>query len=77
MAMKRNKWDKSKIKALRSYLDMTQAGLAGEMGTRQQTISEWEVGLYEPRGASVTLLTMIADRAGFRYKAEYDETEKK
>jgi DNA-binding transcriptional regulator YiaG len=76
MAMKRNKWDRSKIRALRYHLDMTQAELAGEMGTRQQTISEWEVGLYEPRGASVTLLTMIAERAGFRYQAEYDDAGK-
>jgi hypothetical protein len=37
------------------------------MGTRQQTISEWETGMYQPRGASVTLLNLVAERAGFRY----------
>lgn len=76
MKMKQNKWDKSQVKALRCYLDMTQSELAGEMGTRQQTISEWEVGMYEPRGASVKLLTMIAERTRFRYQAEYDEKDK-
>ncbi len=36
---------------------------------RQQTISEWETGLYQPRGASRTLLTLIAERARFPYQA--------
>ena len=39
------------------------------MGTRQQTVSEWEVGMYQPRGASVTLLSIIAERAKFKYEA--------
>ncbi len=39
------------------------------MGTRQQTISEWELGLYKPRGASSTLLSIIAERAEFKYEA--------
>jgi DNA-binding transcriptional regulator YiaG len=75
MTVKKNKWDKSRIKALRVHLSMTQAELAGEMGTRQQTISEWETGIYEPRGASSTLLTMIAERAGFQYKAGNEKEE--
>ena len=37
---------------------------------RQQTISEWETGLYQPRGASRTLLTLIAERARFPYQAQ-------
>ena len=37
------------------------------MGTRQQTISEWETGLYKPRGASRSLLNIIAERASFSY----------
>jgi DNA-binding transcriptional regulator YiaG len=41
--------------------------MADEMGTRQQTISEWEKEMYRPRGASSTLLTIIAERADFRY----------
>jgi DNA-binding transcriptional regulator YiaG len=67
------KWDGSRIKALRGYLDMTQVELADEMGIRQQTVSEWEVGMYSPRGASAKLLTVIAERAGFRYEAKNEK----
>ncbi len=41
--------------------------MADELGTRQQTVSEWETSLYRPRGASARLLTIIAERAGFKY----------
>ena len=41
--------------------------MAEELGTRQQTISEWETAQYLPRGTSSTLLNMIAERADFRY----------
>jgi len=51
-------------------MGLTQAQMADEMGTRQQTISEWETGQYEPRGASAQLLTLIAERAGFVYEAK-------
>ncbi len=62
-------WDQSSIKALRSHLKLTQAGMAEKLGTRQQTISEWETGEYQPRGTSSRLLSIIADRSGFEYKA--------
>jgi DNA-binding transcriptional regulator YiaG len=39
------------------------------MGTRQQTISEWETGMYKPRGTSTTLLSIIAEQAKFEYQA--------
>jgi DNA-binding transcriptional regulator YiaG len=68
-----HKWNRSRIKALRGYLDMTQVELADEMGIRQQTVSEWETGTYIPRGASVKLLTMIAERTGFSYEAKENE----
>jgi DNA-binding transcriptional regulator YiaG len=41
--------------------------MAEELGTRQQTISEWETGMYRPRGTSATLLTLVAERSGFKY----------
>jgi DNA-binding transcriptional regulator YiaG len=41
-----------------------------ELGTRQQTISEWETGMYQPRGTSVTLLSIIAERSDFKYKVK-------
>jgi len=46
---------------------MTQAEFARELGVRQQTVSEWETGRYRPRGASVRLLSILAER-----RAPYD-----
>jgi DNA-binding transcriptional regulator YiaG len=62
-------WDSEGIRALRAHLRLTQQELADELGTRQQTISEWETGLYRPRGTSATLLSLIAERASFNYAA--------
>lgn len=61
------RWDSQTIRALRGHLGLTQRELAERLGTRQQTISEWEIGLYQPRGASATLLSMVAERADFKY----------
>ena len=66
-------WDSEGVRALRAHLGLTQQEMADELGTRQQTISEWETGMYSPRGASVTLLFIIAERAGFKYSASADE----
>jgi DNA-binding transcriptional regulator YiaG len=66
---KAENWDSRRIKALRKHLKLTQTGMAGELGTRQQTISEWETGDYQPRGASARLLSIIADRSHFEYRA--------
>lgn len=66
---KRVQWDAEGIHALRRHLGLTQQQIADELGTRQQTISEWEIGMYRPRGASSRLLTIIAERAGFDYEA--------
>ena len=66
----RIKWDGPGVRALRRHMRLTQAGLAEELGTRQQTISEWETGMYRPRGTSGTLLTLVAERSGFKYSAE-------
>ncbi len=64
-----NSWDKEHIQALRRHLQLTQQEMAEQMGTRQQTISEWEVGMYQPRGASSKLLSIIAERSKFKYDA--------
>jgi DNA-binding transcriptional regulator YiaG len=67
-------WDAEQLQALRRHLQLTQQQLADELGMRQQTISEWETGVYRPRGASARLLQLIAERAGFRYTtAEPDD----
>jgi DNA-binding transcriptional regulator YiaG len=63
-------WDAGSVRGLRRHLALTQEQLAEELGVRQQTVSEWETGAYRPRGASVRLLTMVAERAGFRYRAD-------
>jgi DNA-binding transcriptional regulator YiaG len=70
MPKRRPAWDAGRVKALRRHLDMTQGQMARELGTRQQTISEWETGLYSPRGLSERLLSMVAERAGFQYGAQ-------
>ena len=62
-------WDAGKVHALRSHLGLTQQEMAEELGTRQQTISEWECGQYKPRGVSARLLTLVAERAEFAYEA--------
>ena len=61
----RPQWDAGAVRGLRRHLDLTQEQLAGELGVRQQTVSEWETGIYRPRGASERLLTIVAERAGF------------
>ena len=63
-------WDSEQIRALRLHLGLTQRELAERLGTRQQTISEWELGLYKPRGASSTLLSIVAERAEFGYEVD-------
>jgi DNA-binding transcriptional regulator YiaG len=65
----RQQWDSAGIQALRRHLGLTQQELSDRLGTRQQTISEWETGMYRPRGASATLLSMVAEKAGFKYDA--------
>ncbi len=62
-------WDAESIRTLRKCLGLTQQQMSEELGTRQQTISEWETGMYRPRGGMNRLLTLIAERAGFEYQA--------
>jgi DNA-binding XRE family transcriptional regulator len=59
----REPWTAERIALLRADLGLTQSDFAGEIGVRQQTVSEWETGRYAPRGASVKLLGMLAERA--------------
>ena len=71
-----NRWDANRVKALRVHLGLTQQQLAEDLGTRQQTISEWETGMYLPRGTSRTLLRLVAERAGFEYRVTPPEEGK-
>jgi DNA-binding transcriptional regulator YiaG len=73
----KKQWNKEEVRALRQHLNLTQVRLAEELGTRQQTISEWENGMYRPRGASATLLSIVAERSGFTYRATEKQDESK
>ncbi len=69
MSAKRNleyDWDAQSIRALRRHMGLSQQRMSEELGVRQQTVSEWETGMYQPRGGMRTLLTLVAERAGFR-----------
>jgi hypothetical protein len=35
-------------------------------------VSDWETGVYQPRGASARLLTLVAEGAAFPYEAGAD-----
>jgi len=72
-----SRWDSRRISALRRHLGLTQRELAGRLGTRQQTISEWETGIYKPRGTSATLLSIVAEQAKFEYEALPRREDKK
>jgi len=63
------KWDGQRIQALRHHLGLTQTELSNQLGIRQQTVSEWETGMYQPRGSSATLLSIVAEQAKFDYDA--------
>jgi len=63
-------WNAQSIRALRRYMSLSQQAMSAELGVRQQTISEWETGVYKPRGGMITLLSLVAERIG--YPAESD-----
>ena len=69
------KWQADNIRTLRSHLGLSQTALSREIGIRQQTISEWETGMYAPRGASVTILTLLAVSSSFQFESENDEDD--
>ena len=71
MAAKRKpkyEWNADNIRELRRHLDMSQQQMSDELGIRQQTVSDWELGYHRPRGGMAHLLTIIAERAEFRYR---------
>ena len=61
-------WNGQQVKALRQHLGLSQQDMARELGVRQQTVSEWETSAYLPRGASARLLSLVAEKAEFRYE---------
>jgi DNA-binding transcriptional regulator YiaG len=51
------------VRALRERLGDSQQQFAERLGTRQQTVSEWERGASRPRRMAQRLLTMLAEEA--------------
>jgi DNA-binding transcriptional regulator YiaG len=68
-------WDAVKVKALREHLGLTQTEFAEELGTAQQIVSLWERGYHYPKGMSVKMLTLVAERAAFKYGEKPKEKE--
>lgn len=62
-------WSAPAIRALRNHLDLNQQGMADLLGVRQQTVSEWETGTYQPTRATCKHLTMVAEQADFPFTA--------
>jgi DNA-binding transcriptional regulator YiaG len=60
-------WDGDLVRALRDHMRLSQTELAETLGVRQQTVSEWENGVYIPTRATSRLLTFVAERAGFDF----------
>ena len=60
------KWNKTEVKKLRAHLGLSQDEFAQKLGCRQQTISEWELGLYQPKNAYSRLLTALAELHNYK-----------
>lgn len=65
-------WNRDLIKALRLHMSLTQGQMAQELGVRQQTVSEWENGIYAPTRATSKHLDLVAEQVGFTYKEAED-----
>ncbi|MFP4413957.1 helix-turn-helix domain-containing protein [Coleofasciculus sp.] len=61
-------WNSELIKALRLHIGLTQAEFAKQLGVRQQTVSEWENGVYEPTRSKSKHLELVAQTVGFAYE---------
>jgi DNA-binding transcriptional regulator YiaG len=68
------RWNAYMVRALRHQLGLSQQSLADLMGIRQQTVSEWERGVYKPTRGRSKHLGMIAEQAGL-YRTEQTDVE--
>jgi DNA-binding transcriptional regulator YiaG len=59
------RWESELIRALRAHMHLTQKQFADVLGVRQQTVSEWESGVYVPTRSTSKYLTRVAEEAGF------------
>jgi DNA-binding transcriptional regulator YiaG len=63
MSEQQAEWDADGVQSLRARLGESQQAFAERVGTRQQTISEWERGTSRPARMAQRLLTLIAEQA--------------
>lgn len=63
-------WNGELIKALRRHMGLSQSDFAKRLGVRQQTVSEWETSVYDPRLSTSKYLTLVAEQMGFTYGEE-------
>lgn len=60
-------WTGELIKMLRAHLGMNQEQFAHEIGLSQETISQLENDVYEPKRSVGKLLSFVAERSNFPY----------
>ena len=63
-------WNADMVRALREHMDLNQEELARILGVRQQTVSEWETGVYRPTRGRSKHLTMVAEKAAFPFQSD-------
>jgi len=51
------------IKSLRKKLNITQQQLADLIGAQRPTVTRWEIGMNEPRGANLKALKELMAKA--------------
>lgn len=68
-------WSAEEIKALREFADWSQQELANRLGVRQQTVSDWELGIHTSRRSMGKLLQMVAESIDYPYKSGADQNE--
>lgn len=66
-------WRADEIKSLREFAGWSQQDLAERLGVRQQTVSDWELGIHASRRSMGKLLQMIAESVGYPYQTKGDD----
>jgi len=66
-------WNGDMVRALRDHMNLNQMELARILGVRQQTVSEWETGVYRPTRGRSKHLTMVAEKAAFPFQVDRAE----
>ena len=57
-------WDGDLVHALRDHMGVSQTQLAETLGMRQQTVSEWETGVYAPTAQHPSFSPLWRSRQG-------------